>query len=117
MREIVSIVDEKKPFSSEDEKIIGKLIKELGDHWCHRCDYCQPCPQGIRISSVLTVDSLLKRMPFEHVFKMVNTGIEKASTCLECGDCIERCPYKLQIPNLLKDKIALWKKSAVENAG
>jgi predicted aldo/keto reductase-like oxidoreductase len=117
MREIVSIVNNKKPFSAEDEKIIGNLIKELGDHWCHRCDYCQPCPQGIAISSVLTVESLLKRMPFEHAFKMANAGIEKAAACVECGDCVKRCPYKLQIPSLLKSKITLWKKAVMKNAG
>ncbi|MDR2631179.1 MAG: aldo/keto reductase [Spirochaetaceae bacterium] len=117
MREIVSIVNEKKPFSSEDKKIIDDLIKELGDRWCHRCDYCQPCPQGIGISSVLTVESLLKRMPFRQVFNMANAGMEKADACLECGDCMKRCPYKLKIPALLKSKIALWKKVVAENAG
>jgi predicted aldo/keto reductase-like oxidoreductase len=113
MQEIVSIVNEKKPFSVEDEKIINKLKTELGASWCHRCDYCQPCPQGIGISSVLTVESLIKRMPFEQAFKMANNGMEKARTCLECGDCMKRCPYKLQIPSLLKNKIALWEKAIV----
>jgi predicted aldo/keto reductase-like oxidoreductase len=116
MREIVSIVNEKKPFSAEDEKIINNLKTEFGAYWCHRCDYCQPCPQSIDISSVLTVESLIKRMSFEQAFKMANNGMEKARDCLECGDCVKRCPYKLQIPGLLKNKIALWEKTVAENA-
>jgi predicted aldo/keto reductase-like oxidoreductase len=116
MREIVSIVNEKKSFSVEDEKIINNLKIEFGAYWCHRCDYCQPCPQGISISSALTVESLIKRMPFEQAFKMANNGMEKARACLECGDCVKRCPYKLQIPGLLKNKIALWEKAVAENA-
>ncbi|MDR3258153.1 MAG: aldo/keto reductase [Fusobacteriaceae bacterium] len=116
MEEIVSIVNEKKPFSAEDEIIIKKLKAELGPNWCHRCDYCQPCPQGIGISAVLTVNSLIKRMPFKQAFKMANTGIEKARTCIECGDCMKRCPYKLQIPDLIKDKIALWEETLAKNA-
>jgi predicted aldo/keto reductase-like oxidoreductase len=115
MREIVSIVNEKKPFSVEDEKGINNRIKDLEGNWCHRCDYCQPCPQGIGISSVLTVESLIKRFEKALVFKMANAGIEKARTCLECGECVKRCPYKLQIPNLLKNKIALWEKTIAEN--
>jgi predicted aldo/keto reductase-like oxidoreductase len=116
MEEIVSIVNENKPFSAEDELIIKNLKAELGPHWCHRCDYCQPCPQGIGISAVLTVDSLIKRMPFKKAFTMANIAIEKARTCLECGDCVSRCPYKLQIPDLIKNKITLWEKTLAENA-
>jgi predicted aldo/keto reductase-like oxidoreductase len=117
MQEIVSIVNKKRPLSADDEKIIDDQRKELGDHWCHRCDYCQPCPQGIGISSVLTVESLIKRMPFERAFRMVNPSMEKARACLNCGDCMKRCPYSLSIPGLLKKKIAVWKKAVAENAG
>jgi predicted aldo/keto reductase-like oxidoreductase len=117
MQEIVSIVSEKRPLSAGDEKIIDGLKKELGPHWCHRCDYCQPCPQGIGISSVLTVESLIKRMPFERAFRMVNGSMEKARSCLDCGDCMKRCPYNLSIPGLLKKKIAVWERAVAENAG
>lgn len=116
MREIVSIVNEKKPFSADDEKTISNIRKELGGRWCHRCDYCQPCPQGINISSVLTVESLLKRGSFDWVFNMANAAVGKASDCIECGECVKRCPYNLQIPNLLKDKIKLWKNAVAKNA-
>jgi predicted aldo/keto reductase-like oxidoreductase len=39
---------------------------------------------------------------------MVGPAIEKARTCLECGVCMTRCPYKLEIPALLKERIAYW---------
>ncbi|MDR1482252.1 MAG: aldo/keto reductase [Synergistaceae bacterium] len=115
MQEIVSIAEGERELSEEDKKTIDALRRELGAHWCHRCDYCQPCPQGIGISSVLTVESLIKRMPFKRAFMMASDSMEKSRTCLECGVCVSRCPYKLPIPELLKNKIALWERVVAEN--
>jgi predicted aldo/keto reductase-like oxidoreductase len=115
MQQIVAIVQAKKPLTPVEEEKIAALRKELGPQWCHRCDYCQPCPQGIPISSVLTVESALKRMPFDRAFSMANAGVEKARTCIQCKACMKRCPYGLPIPELLTKKIAVWDQ-AVANA-
>jgi predicted aldo/keto reductase-like oxidoreductase len=47
-------------------------------------------------------------MSKERAHSMAGSAIEKAKTCLECGACITRCPYKLEIPKLLKERIADW---------
>jgi predicted aldo/keto reductase-like oxidoreductase len=44
----------------------------------------------------------------ERAREMVGPAIGKARTCLECGVCMSRCPYKLEIPALLKERIAFW---------
>jgi predicted aldo/keto reductase-like oxidoreductase len=108
MEEIVRIVESGEKFSPADSAAIEKAKVELGDHWCHRCDYCQPCPQKIQISSVLTVESAIKRMPIDRVSGMAGRSIEAARGCVECRACVDRCPYNLDIPKLIKDKIALW---------
>jgi predicted aldo/keto reductase-like oxidoreductase len=108
IREIAGIVDKNEALSVEDEKEIEKQRAEFGASWCHRCDYCQPCPQGIYISSTLCVESAFKRMPQERARSMVGPAMEKARTCLECDACVTRCPYKLEIPRLLKEKIKYW---------
>ncbi|MCG2779086.1 MAG: 4Fe-4S dicluster domain-containing protein [Desulfobacterales bacterium] len=40
---------------------------------------------------------------------MVETPVESAENCTECGECIEKCPYNLPIPDLLKENVALFK--------
>jgi predicted aldo/keto reductase-like oxidoreductase len=115
MRQIIDIVNENKPLSAEDKKKIEALRKEFGPEWCHRCDYCQPCPQKISISSVLNAKSAMKRMPFERAYKMVNDNMKKAKTCIACGDCKTRCPYSLNIPVLLKDRIKFWEQTLKEH--
>jgi len=34
---------------------------EYSKQFCGRCDYCQPCPQGINIQMVMGLRSLVKR--------------------------------------------------------
>jgi len=108
LREIAGIVEKKETLSADDEKEIEKQRLELGPSWCHRCDYCQPCPQGVHISTALNIKSFMKRMTPERARSFVGPHIEKARTCLECGLCVKRCPYNLNIPVLLKEKIAYW---------
>ena len=108
VREIAGIVKRREVLSAEDKKEIEKQRLEMGASWCHRCDYCQPCSQGIHISAVLCLKSAFKRMPPDRARGMVGAAVEKASACTGCGVCMTRCPYHLNIPVLLKEKIAYW---------
>jgi predicted aldo/keto reductase-like oxidoreductase len=35
--------------------------------------------------------------------------METAEQCIECGNCTEKCPYQLPIPELLKENLALFR--------
>jgi len=114
MEEIVQIVENARPLSTKEKKQIQKIREELGKEFCHRCDYCQPCPQGIPISTVLIVKSVVKRMPLQRAIQWIDPAIEKAKECTECRECIERCPYDLAIPELLKKNIAFWEQCKIK---
>ena len=108
LREIIEIVKKNEALSEKDKKQMEHLKAELGPSWCHRCDYCQPCPQNIAISMALNVKSIFKRMTAERARSFAGPPVEKARTCLECGDCVKRCPYNLDVPSLLKESIRAW---------
>lgn len=108
IEEIIRIVESTKPFTSSDEAAVAQAKAELGSRWCHRCDYCLPCPQGIGISTVLNVKGLLKRMPYKQAAGFAAKSMEASRTCTECRVCVSRCPYKLDIPTLLKENWILW---------
>jgi len=114
MEEIVQIVENARPLSIKEKKQIQKIREELGKEFCHRCDYCQPCPQGIPISTVLLVKSVVKRMPLQRAIQWIDPAVEKAKECTECRECIERCPYDLAIPELLKKNIAFWEQCKIK---
>jgi predicted aldo/keto reductase-like oxidoreductase len=108
IREIADIVERKPSLTAQDKQTIEKLRAEFGATWCHRCDYCQPCPQKIDISWVLSAESCRKRFTLERFKLMLGPSIERAKTCLGCGKCVSRCPYHLNVPELIKESIALW---------
>ncbi|MDR2434352.1 MAG: aldo/keto reductase [Treponema sp.] len=108
IREIADIVTKNPALTENDKREIEKLRAEFGPSWCHRCDYCQPCPQGIAISSVLGARSMMRRFSPERFRSMIGPAMEKAKTCRTCGVCVSRCPYHLEIPRLLKENLSNW---------
>jgi len=108
MEEIIRIVESGEKFSEADADAVARMKEELGASWCHRCDYCQPCPQGISIWSVLTVESFSKRIPLAQLRAAHGVNMEKARTCIKCRECVGRCPYGLSIPELITERLAFW---------
>ncbi len=108
LRQILAVSKSEGKLTEAENKEIEDYRRMLGKTWCHRCDYCQPCPEGIPISMVLAAKSFARRMPFEAAVRFVGDPLKKAENCSECGTCVERCPYGLDIPVLLKDRRASW---------
>lgn len=115
IEEVVRIYESGGEYTEVDAAAVAAAKAELGDRWCHRCDYCQPCPQNIRISTALTVNSLIKRMPFGRVAMIAKAGMEAARSCTGCRTCVGRCPYNLNIPELIKERLEVWDKYLAEN--
>ena len=109
MREIVGILEGDWALTAREEREIERIRDELGTRFCRRCEYCQPCPQEIPISTVMNLRSFAKRFPPERFFggRFPET-VAKAKTCLECGECEERCPYQLPIREMLVENVAFY---------
>ena len=105
MREIIGIIERSPVLTGEDRKRIETIKLKMGDSWCHRCEYCQPCPEDIPISRMLILETIPKRFPREQALELMMPAVEKAEGCTECGVCMERCPYELKIPDLLKELV------------
>ena len=98
---------------TEDEDMyIKKLKEDLKGEFCHRCGYCMPCTKGIDIPGTFTLERYYK---YYNLKEWANTRYFNAkvlpSACIECGLCVKRCPYNLNIPKKLKDITQLFENS------
>jgi predicted aldo/keto reductase-like oxidoreductase len=95
--------------SRDDVKRIEAMKKEFSQQFCRRCDYCQPCTEGIAIQVVLGLKPLIKRLgPQSRELGWVKGFVEKARQCSGCGECLPRCPYQLPIPDLIRENLAYF---------
>jgi len=87
---------------------MAQLKREIGKVFCRACGYCQPCPQGIAIPMILRAESFARRMPADRTRRAFDRHMPKIDACTGCGQCVERCPYDLDIPAMLPAKRAWY---------
>jgi predicted aldo/keto reductase-like oxidoreductase len=73
---------------------------------CSKCRYCVPCPFGIDIPYNFELYNSMSAMPetaqlMKNIYAMF-PPTQQASHCSECGQCEQKCPQHLPIPQSLK---------------
>lgn len=83
---------------------IEKDKKELGENFCRGCAYCMPCPEEINISLCARMSLWIRRFPAEpYLTEEYREMMDHTKDCSECYSCVDKCPYELDIPELLKE--------------
>ena len=77
--------------------------KELwGGRFCRRCAYCMPCPNGLDIPFLLLIEAYYSRYELRDWALARLSALEKTfGDCTACGECIEKCPYNLPVPDMM----------------
>jgi predicted aldo/keto reductase-like oxidoreductase len=68
---------------------------------CTDCKYCLPCPNGVAIPQVFEIYNELMMYGDENRAQMVYNWLaedERANLCIECGECLEKCPHAFIAP-------------------
>ncbi|MFP5222556.1 MAG: aldo/keto reductase [Acidobacteriota bacterium] len=90
----------------------GKKYQELMQVGCTGCAYCMPCPAGVKIP--ICFDFFNKMHMFGNVeeakfmyiaFVCGVTGSGEpgfASQCVACGECLDKCPQHIAIPEMME---------------
>ena len=99
---------------SMDEEICTYIEKEkleLTGDFCRGCGYCMPCPAGIMINQCARISLMLRRATSAGwLTPQMQEEMKKIENCLECGQCMKKCPYELNTPELLKKNYEDYKK-------
>jgi predicted aldo/keto reductase-like oxidoreductase len=91
-------------------RVAGKY-REIMKVGCTGCGYCKPCPSGVAIPECFDVYNHLHMFNdpggANFVYTLRMSGMTSgetgyASQCSRCGDCLDKCPQFLAIPDLLE---------------
>ncbi len=117
IEENLKIASEANPNSLTDTEL--NLVKRAEQKYrqlmktaCTGCRYCLPCPSGVDIPGCFEIYNNFYLSGNESEAKLMYAakpgGIIRgdvpgyASQCIQCGQCVEKCPQHLDIPSLLE---------------
>jgi hypothetical protein len=111
IEEVLDIVNGPWELTAQERQAMENFRAQAGARFCRRCEYCQPCPQGVRISTIMNLPSFLKRFSEEKLLEgWIADAIQTGENCIECGECEEKCPYHLPIREMIIENIALYER-------
>ena len=88
-------------------KRVAEIYGSLMDVPCTGCGYCMPCPQEVNIPFIFNLYNNWKLFNFIHskidysLMGLYHEG-KDASACVECGQCMQKCPQGIQIVESLR---------------
>ena len=110
--ENIRIADEGKAqsLSAEELALIGEAKKAYEDMMkvgCTGCAYCMPCETGVNIPVIFSSYNDLfifenERESSAMFYNIFLPQTQRASACIECGACEEKCPQHIEIREELK---------------
>ena len=90
----------------ELEAVIQADRRELAGNFCRGCGYCMPCTAGIAINQCARMSQMVRRAPSRAWLNdHWQAEMAKIDDCVNCGLCMNRCPYGLEIPALLRKNL------------
>jgi len=114
--EPLRVADSDFPLTTLELEVLERLqthqTNVLGTDKCSQCYACLPCPENINIPEVLRLRNMAVAYDMTEYAKYRYGMFEnaghwfwgmKGNRCTSCGDCLPRCPEKLDIPTLLQD--------------
>lgn len=88
------------------EKAVESAVPLVQEHLrgtCIYCGHCLPCPSVVDIPRINGLVAAAESGVSENLRKAYDSTPVRASACVECGLCAERCPFGVDVvANMLK---------------
>ncbi len=105
-----------KPLNETELNIINQVKKQvlaLSKVDCTSCNYCMPCPHGVNIPANFRIFNSHSMYQQDGHTKWAYGNLEKslasADLCIECGECLSKCPQFIEIPTQLSNFVEYLK--------
>ena len=102
----LNLSDEEKDYSQAVKSYKGTL-----DAKCMYCNHCLPCPSQIDIAAItrlLDIGSLDEKNIPSNIRQQYNASLHKASECIACGSCEDKCPFSVKVIENMEKAASLF---------
>jgi predicted aldo/keto reductase-like oxidoreductase len=103
--------------ATDEEKDYRSVIESIPTVWrgeCVYCGHCRPCPEDIDIGWVIQYMDLIggPDYTFDELLWHYSGLKAKASECTECGVCVERCPFEVDVIAKMREAVEIFEAKA-----
>ena len=119
------------PCTEAENELLARIADQMAGFptiGCTTCGYCMPCPYGVDIPgnfafyNKAVTDKMLplpeptakdyaeKQDAFIKAYRAAIPAEKRATTCVDCGRCISKCPQQIRIPNQMSRIVELARK-------
>ena len=119
------------PCTEAENELLARIADQMAGFptiGCTTCSYCMPCPYGVDIPgnfafyNKAVTEKMLplpeptaedfgeKQDAFIAAYRAAIPAEARATTCVDCGQCISKCPQQIRIPNQMSRIVELARK-------
>lgn len=109
IKDNLAVMEAFQPLDAGEREALEKALaayRRIGSVLCTNCRYCMDCPAGVEIPKVFAAYNRLKGYGDTAGFRKAyeELGEERqAHRCVDCGQCVKKCPQSIPIPALMKE--------------
>ena len=99
--------------ATDAERDYSAIISDFGRYEegeCVYCNHCLPCPAIIDIAQINRLVDTAQRGLSEELRMAYDVFLVKASACTECGACVERCPFGVDVISKMRQAVGLFER-------
>ncbi len=115
VEENVRVASMTEHLTEEEKRKIDEMYEEtkrLAELYCTGCNYCMPCPQGIKIPEVFRLMNHHRVYGLTEYAKREFAALGKddwhgkhPDDCVDCAQCESKCPQNIEIRKQLKEVV------------
>ena len=119
------------PCTEAENELLARIADQMAGFptiGCTTCAYCMPCPYGVDIPgnfafyNKAVTDKMLplpeptaadyaeRQDAFIKAYREAIPAEKRATTCVDCGECLAKCPQQIRIPNQMSRIVELTRK-------
>lgn len=86
--------------ATDEEKDFSEIISDFQQYVtgeCVYCNHCLPCPSEIDIGQTIRLLEMAQNSMTDDIKSAYFSMATNASDCVECGACMERCPFDVDV--------------------